>query len=327
MKRIVVLLLIGAIVGSCSNYNSGELVGVQGRKAYAEPDPFGMVPIPTGSFLMGPSDQDVTWTQNTMNRTVAVDAFWMDETEITNNEYRQFVYWVRDSIIRKELAMQGIEDFMLMDDEGQPYEDRDGEPIIDWDASLDPSKDREGNISQIIEDLGIYYTGADRLSNISRELNVTKLIYNYYWVDLVQASKAANRFRLDYSGGSVDPVVQYGGTVTRPNGEQEEVTSRASFVNKDWALVYPDTLVWIADFTYSYNEPMANITVIEYKMNIETLERVTDDKEIKMNDICKVKIRTTAPIMMDKYSRNRKTGSFILIDAATNETVAGGMLR
>ena len=62
-------------------------------------------------------------------------------------------------------------------------------------------------------------------------------------------------------------------------------------------------------------------------MNIETLERGTDDKEIKMNDICKVKIRTTAPIMMDKYSRNRKTGSFILIDAATNETVAGGMLR
>jgi len=78
---------------------------------------------------------------------------------------------------------------------------------------------------------------------------------------------------------------------------------------------------------HTSNEPMAMITEIEYKMNIETLERVTDDKEIKMNDICKVKIRTTAPIMMDKYSRNRKTGSFILIDAATNETVAGGMLR
>ncbi len=78
---------------------------------------------------------------------------------------------------------------------------------------------------------------------------------------------------------------------------------------------------------HTSNEPMAMITEIEYKMNIETLERVTDDKEIKMNDICKVQIRTTAPIMMDKYSRNRKTGSFILIDAATNETVAGGMLR
>ena len=106
MKRIVILVFLGALIGGCSSYNTGELVGVEGRKAYAEPDPFGMVPIPNGSFVMGPSDQDVTWTQNAISRTVAVDAFWMDETEITNNEYRQFVYWVRDSIIRKELAIQ-----------------------------------------------------------------------------------------------------------------------------------------------------------------------------------------------------------------------------
>jgi len=259
MKRVAILIVLMTIIGSCSTYNSGELVGVEGRKSYAEPDPFGMVPIPTGSFVMGPSDQDVTWTQNSTSRTVAVDAFWMDETEITNNEYRQYVNWVRDSIIRKELAIQGIEDFILKDGEGQPFEDRDGEPIINWEPSLDASKDKEGNITQIIEDLGIYYSGADRLSYISREINVTKLIYNYYWVDLTQASRAANRFHLDYSGGSTDPVVQYGGTVTRPNGDQEEVTSRASFVNKDWSLVYPDTLVWISDFTYSYNEPMANM--------------------------------------------------------------------
>jgi hypothetical protein len=84
---------------------------------------------------------------------VAVDAFWMDETEITNNEYRQFVFWVRDSIIRKELAMQGIDDYMLKDRDDQPYEDINGDPIIDWDTPLDPSKDKEGNIAQIIEDL------------------------------------------------------------------------------------------------------------------------------------------------------------------------------
>jgi len=259
MKRKVVLFVLAAIIAGCSTYNNGELVGVPGRKAYAEPDPYGMVPIPAGSFLMGPSDQDVTWTQNAMNRTVAVDAFWMDETEITNNEYRQYVYWIRDSIIRKELAIQGVEDFIAKDREGQPLEDREGEPIINWDAPLDMSKDREGNIAQIIEDLGIYYSGPDALLSSSRELNVTKLIYNFYWVDLEQASRAANRFRLDYSGGSTDPVVTYDGVVTRPDGTQEEVTGRGSFVNKDWVLVYPDTLVWIADFTYSYNEPMANM--------------------------------------------------------------------
>ena len=77
---------------------------------------------------------------------------------------------------------------------------------------------------------------------------------------------------------------------------------------------------------HTSNEPMAMITEVEYKVDVNSLKRITDDKDINMNDICKVKIRTTAPIMMDEYSRNRKTGSFILIDAGTNETVAGGML-
>jgi len=74
------------------------------------------------------------------------------------------------------------------------------------------------------------------------------------------------------------------------------------------------------------NQPMAMIKEVEYKVNIDTLKRNVEDKEINMNDICKVKIRTTAPIMKDEYSRNRKTGSFILIDEGTNETVAAGML-
>jgi len=77
---------------------------------------------------------------------------------------------------------------------------------------------------------------------------------------------------------------------------------------------------------HTSNEPKAMIKEIEYKVNIDTIKRMAEDKQINMNDICKVKIRTTAPIMMDDYARNRKTGSFILIDEATNETVAAGML-
>jgi sulfate adenylyltransferase subunit 1 len=77
---------------------------------------------------------------------------------------------------------------------------------------------------------------------------------------------------------------------------------------------------------HTSNEPKAMIKEIEYKVNIDTIKRIAEDKQINMNDICKVKIRTTAPIMMDDYARNRKTGSFILIDEATNETVAAGML-
>jgi len=77
---------------------------------------------------------------------------------------------------------------------------------------------------------------------------------------------------------------------------------------------------------HTTNHLTAMIREVEYKVNIDTLKRDESDKNITMNDICKVKIRTTAPIMMDEYSRNRKTGSFILIDEGTNETVAAGML-
>ena len=77
---------------------------------------------------------------------------------------------------------------------------------------------------------------------------------------------------------------------------------------------------------HTTNEPKAMIKEIEYKVNIDTLKRNVDDKEINMNDICKVKIRTTSPVMKDEYGRNRNTGSFILIDDSTNETVAAGML-
>ncbi len=260
MKRVFILVLLVAMVGSCTNINTGELVGVPGRKAYAEADPHGMLFIPAGSFTMGPSDQDIAWTQNAMAKTVSIDAFWMDETEITNNEYRQFVFWVRDSIIRKYFAINGMEDFIAKDPDGQPLMDKNDDPRINWDTPLDISKDKEGNLKQLIESLGIYYADNEQLSPRGKELNVSKLVYNYYWVDLQQAAKKNNRMHLDYNGDpNQEPVPSYSGNVIRPDGTREPVTDRSSFIIKDWVLVYPDTLCWIADFTYSYNEPMSTM--------------------------------------------------------------------
>jgi sulfate adenylyltransferase subunit 1 len=71
----------------------------------------------------------------------------------------------------------------------------------------------------------------------------------------------------------------------------------------------------------------AMITEIQYKMDINTLHRLEEDKDIKMNDIARVKIRSTKPIFADEYNHNRVTGSLILVDEATNETVAAGMIR
>ena len=108
MKRILLFTLVLSLAFSCGSNGSlkkskGELVGVKGKKYYPE-KPFGMVLIPGGSFIMGKSDDDLAAIEDAPTKTVTVRSFYMDETEITNAEYRQFVNWVRDSVIRTALA-------------------------------------------------------------------------------------------------------------------------------------------------------------------------------------------------------------------------------
>ena len=77
---------------------------------------------------------------------------------------------------------------------------------------------------------------------------------------------------------------------------------------------------------HTSNQQKAMIQEVVYKMNMNTLERDNEDKMLSMNDICRAKIKTTQPLMIDAYRENRVTGSFILVDPATNETVAAGMI-
>ena len=77
---------------------------------------------------------------------------------------------------------------------------------------------------------------------------------------------------------------------------------------------------------HTANEQKAMIKEVLYKIDINTYDRDEEDKELRMNDISRIKIRTTRPLMIDEYRDNRVTGSFILIDDATHETVAAGMI-
>lgn len=77
---------------------------------------------------------------------------------------------------------------------------------------------------------------------------------------------------------------------------------------------------------HTSNDQKAMIKEVVYKYDINTLERNSEDSDLAMNDIAKVKIRTTKPLMIDAYRENRTTGSIILVDDATNETVAAGMI-
>ncbi len=77
---------------------------------------------------------------------------------------------------------------------------------------------------------------------------------------------------------------------------------------------------------HTTNDVRCIVKNIQYKVDVNTLHRIEDDKTIKMNDIARVTLRTTKQLFYDRYSRNRITGSVILIDEATNETVAAGMI-
>ena len=117
----VLLITLSGCFGSKSASSSGkggEVVGVKG-KSFNEPSPYGMVKVGRGYLHMGLDSQDSLWGKQTPVRDISVDGFWMDETEITNSQYKQFVMWVRDSILRTRMAdpsYGGDETYMITED-------------------------------------------------------------------------------------------------------------------------------------------------------------------------------------------------------------------
>jgi gliding motility-associated lipoprotein GldK len=94
----------------------------------------------------------------------------------------------------------------------------------------------------------MYYPPQERF-NSRKEIDTRKLNYSYYWVDYQQAAKARYNFQTQ----------TYDGKVTNLEGVESDVVDRSSFIMNHIVNVYPDTLCWIRDFTYSYNDPMADL--------------------------------------------------------------------
>lgn len=238
MKKVLTLslVLLTVLVG-CGKSGNGELVGVRRSASFYEPDPYGMLFIPQGSFTMGTNDEDLANSMTTQTRTVSVPSFWMDETEITNNEYRQFVYWVRDSIARTLLGEQ-FDEFLISEDRyGNPIEP----PYLNWKTRLQYDNEE---YAEVLEEM--FLPENERFFR-RKEFDTRKLNYEYQWVDLQQAAKKTNRFNFETN--------RYEGEVHNQFGERIEINDRSAFIMKDEVNVYPDTLVWISDFTYSFNEP------------------------------------------------------------------------
>jgi gliding motility-associated lipoprotein GldK len=215
-------------MAGCSNGGDrGEVVGVPQRAFRAEV-PYGMVYIPGGSFLMGQTDQDITFSQTAQTKQVTIAPFFMDQTEITNSQYRQFVNWVRDSI-----AITGYANdpkYFLNPPAGAAANPG-GKKYINWayakkNPVMSPKKGGQ-NAAASAKLQGMFYQGDDRMFD-QNELDVRLLKYAY---ELVVYRNAA-----DY--------------------KNDKTKKRSDFIFRDVVPVYPDTLVWLSDFSYAANEPM-----------------------------------------------------------------------
>ncbi|MDN5204021.1 SUMF1/EgtB/PvdO family nonheme iron enzyme [Fulvivirgaceae bacterium BMA10] len=98
------------LLGGRGGDDRGELIGVQGREGWTMTVPYGMVAVPGGTFHMGQADEDIAATQINFNKQITIGGFYMDDTEITNNEYRQFM----DEILEDSLSVLG-EDFVMQE--------------------------------------------------------------------------------------------------------------------------------------------------------------------------------------------------------------------
>ncbi len=173
-----------------------------------------MVEIPNGSFYMGASDEQMDLSMFNQKKLVSIQSFWMDRTEVTNEQYRKFVNYVADSL--KYLAIYG----------GGINQNEDT-IRVDW------AKATRINLKSraVLEKLNEILLSPDNRIQGRIELDPNKLVYKYSFVDLKAAAKASK-------------------------GLEQSLGDYLITINQQ---VYPDTLVWMRDFSYSYNEPMTRL--------------------------------------------------------------------
>jgi gliding motility-associated lipoprotein GldK len=238
MKKLLLscVVVVSAILTGCKPGANGELVGTF-REPFFQEDPFGMLFIPLGSFHMGPSDQEISFALTSQKKVVSVQSYYMDETEITNDEYRQFVHHVRDSLALSLLGEEDPDKFFI--DEGE-FNQRLNWRRIPWDNE---------DYSDALANL--FYGENDERFYKRKQLDARKFNFEYWWIDFKTASQKVNRFN--------HPDVKTASASSESWKYRDGITDRSEFIKREVINVYPDTLSWVHDFTYSWNEPMTQM--------------------------------------------------------------------
>jgi len=253
------LLLTGCFGGKSTTSAGGELTGSGGR-GFSEPAPYGMVLIKRGHLRMGSETTDSLWGRQTPTRDISVDGFWMDDTEITNSEYRQFVNYVRDSIIRERLAdpnYGGDETYKIEEDKnGDPIK-----PMLNWKKAL-PRKPNEDE-QRALE--SVYVTNP---VTGEKMLDASQMNYRYEVYDYVTAALRRNRLNpaernlnTDVQANQEEQVwiskdtayIDDEGKIVRQTINRQ-LSGPWDFLNTYIVNIFPDTTCWVNDFPNAENE-------------------------------------------------------------------------
>lgn len=247
LTKILPIVAIAMALVGC-NKPAGELVGVGQNGNFKEANPYGMVFIKKGSFEMGANTQNAMFGQDDNQFMATVEAFWMDETEITNSEYKQFVNWVRDSIAYTLLVQAGYEEYAQVSRDEEFDEEN---FLINWKKKL-PWNSKDEDVADALAPL-FYSDGS---------FKTTSFHYRYGYMNYEQAVLPSNKFDVakgcypDNATARVDTFwvdernAIHDSTITRPLREPSDLLSMA-IIN-----IYPDTMVWVRDYQYTYNDPM-----------------------------------------------------------------------
>ena len=243
-----------------SSMSGGEVTGVGNGRGFTEPTPYGMTMVNRGSLRMGIDKNDSLWGNTAPVKDISVDGFWMDETEVSNSKYRQFVMWVRDSILRTRLAdpaYGGDETYLITEDQNHdPIP-----PRINWKKPL-PRKPNEDQ-QRAYESL--YITNPVTGEKL---IDASQLIYRYEVYDYTTAALRRNRIRPEERNLNTDitvnpdEVVMITKDTAYINDEgkiiRESINRPLSgpwdFLNTYIVNIYPDTTCWVNDFPNSDNE-------------------------------------------------------------------------
>ncbi len=254
MKKILPIIVLTFLFVAC-NKPAGELTGLGTKDKFFEAQPYGMVFIKRGSFMMGANDQSAIGGINDKPINVTVDAFWMDQTEITNDEYKQFVYYVRDSIALRSLIMAGRDEFrMKMKNEAEEASPETAR--LNWKMKI-PWNSKDEEIKQILDSM--YYIDNNSI-NFKRQIDPGRLRYKYEWINYDQAALPYNKYDVNtgaYPASArvrIDTSYVENGIIINRTVERK-LTTRKDLISTKIVNVYPDTIMWLRDFQYSYNDP------------------------------------------------------------------------